>query len=48
MNKKICPKCGSDDVAYKPEAWQVKAQPTQNFSCNKCDYEGQMGEKYGE
>jgi hypothetical protein len=46
MNKKICPKCGSADVKSQPAPFEVSTGVVlNNFSCNKCDYEGPMAEE---
>ena len=43
MNKKICPKCKSTNVSYKPEAFEVSSGATfQKYKCNNCGYDGMM------
>lgn len=43
MNKKICPKCKSEDINYKPTAEQVAiGTRPQTHKCNKCSYEGNL------
>jgi len=42
MNTKICPKCESEDIDYKPTAWQAKMGSPPNYKCNNCGHESQF------
>ena len=41
---KICPKCGSKNLNYKPQAFQVKTNPNPDYQCEDCEFTGQFPE----